>query len=148
MISMSKKAVLGGAMMAATASLAFAGTAVAATPADATADYQLCGNVVDSSGNGVAGATVRGWLASDPGTYYNAIAATDSQGRYCVQGDFAMSTKVSFLGDKVYAQVVTPLPSPYTSATPNPLGPVDAAMFLAHIDDVYQSANGFDFVLS
>lgn len=135
-------------MMAAAATLAFAGTAVAATPADATADYQFCGNVVDSSGTGVAGATVRGWLASDPGSYYTAIAPTDSEGRYCVQGDFAMSTKVSLFGDSAYAEVVTPLPSPYTSATPSPLGPIDAATFLAQIDDVYQSANGFDFVLS
>lgn len=93
-MSVRKTATLTGAL-AGVAALAFLGSGVAqaVTPEMPTGDYQLCGNVVDSSGNGVNGVNVTGNLVGgwSPASYTD---TTNSNGGFCLQGDFGMVAQV------------------------------------------------------
>lgn len=93
-MSIRKTATLTGALAGVAAlTILGSGVAQAVTTEVPTGDYQLCGNVVDGSGNGVSGVTVTGKLLGGlaPATYSD---TTNSNGGYCLQGTAGMVAQV------------------------------------------------------
>lgn len=133
-MSIRKTATLTGAL-AGVAAMAFLGSGVAqaVTPQMPTGDYQLCGNVVNSSGSGVSGVKVTGVLSTGP-TY---TATTNSNGGYCLQGDIGMVGAV-YMG----AHVTLSAPGVNFGTWGSP--GIYLSDFAAHQVPGTQSANQFD----
>lgn len=140
----------GAAALASAASLAFAGAAQATVIDEVpTGDLQLCGNVVDASGNGVANVPIDGWLTSDPSSHFPSSATlTNSQGGYCIQATTAQGIAVQFLNDSVNLHAHGTLPGSYTTLTPSVTLPIDATAFAALKHPTWNSAWKVNFVIS
>ncbi|WP_182348483.1 hypothetical protein [Tomitella gaofuii] len=148
---MSAKKVLVGAAAGAGASLVLFSGVASAAPAqegDPTGDNQLCGMVSTSSGDGVANVVIHGTLN---GVALPNSATTNSDGSYCVVADQTLADEV--IDGGIVNLYATP-PAGVTITSPNPwetlLGSpdIDQWVFLAHLDDTYTSAVGFNFTAS
>ncbi|WP_305093606.1 carboxypeptidase-like regulatory domain-containing protein [Prescottella sp. R16] len=121
------------------------GVAQAVTPEKPTADYQVCGNVLDSSGAGVAGVAVSGELYDSSDTVVTgAIASTttNANGGYCLQGNSGMVGTVTSGG---YVKLHAAGGNFGTWETNG----IHESDFLSHIyvsifPPISQSANGFN----
>ena len=82
------KTMVAGVLASAAAMTALGtGVAHAADPQKPTVDYQLCGNVRDSSGNGVGGVSITGELwKPGPTSVATYTTTTAPDGGYCIQG--------------------------------------------------------------
>jgi hypothetical protein len=145
-----KKMGLGAAVLASAASLAFAGAAQAVVIDQVpTGDLQLCGNVVDSSGNGVANVPIDGWLTSNPSSHFPGTPTlTNSQGGYCIQATTAQGIAVQFMGDSVNIHAHGTLPGSYTTLTPTVTMPINSTAFAALKHPTWNSAWKVNFVIS
>ncbi|WP_137725524.1 hypothetical protein [Prescottella subtropica] len=162
-----KKIGFGAAALASATTLAFAGTAQAATAVEGTPtkDYQLCGTVYEGaagdwvantpvplSKTGVGGVDVTGVLTGN--TPWTDTVTTAPDGTFCLDGTLSMALDVQFGGAYVTLSVKpATLPAGKSVTSSNPWADggssqINSSVFNAHQHPTKNSAWGFYFTVN